>query len=73
MGRVLVFSLPSCAACRAAKALLTSHGVVYEDVSLEAQPARRGEVAAAAGRSSVPQVPCRGRARAPAAALGVHS
>lgn len=56
MGRVLIYSLPSCSACRSVKALLASHGAAYEDIDVGAVPARAAEAAAASGLGSVPQV-----------------
>lgn len=56
MGRVLVFTLPTCTHCRAAKATLVRRGVPYVEVSLSAHPTRRGDMESLSNRATVPQI-----------------
>ena len=56
MGRVLVFTLPTCTHCRAAKATLARRGVPYVEVSLSAHPTRRGDMESLSNRATVPQI-----------------
>ena len=56
MGRVTVFTLPSCAHCARAKALLTRRGHAFAEISLAESPRRREDMTALCARTSVPQI-----------------
>ena len=62
MADVIVYSSIWCPHCARAKALLTRKGVVFQEVDIDAEPTRRGEMSArAGGRTSVPQIFIDGR------------
>ena len=57
MADVVMYTSTYCGYCRAAKALLSSKGVAYEEINLDEQPGRRAEmVQRAEGRTTVPQI-----------------
>lgn len=57
MAEVVVYSSVWCPYCAKAKQLLTSKGVAFEDVDVDANPARRTEMMErAGGRKTVPQI-----------------
>jgi glutaredoxin 3 len=57
MKPVTIYTTPICGYCRAAKHLLASKGVAYEEIDVMADPARRDEMTKRAnGRRTVPQV-----------------
>ena len=45
-----------CPYCDRARSLLSSKGVVFEEIDVEAVPGGRAEMLARSGRSSVPQI-----------------
>jgi glutaredoxin 3 len=62
MAKVEVFTGGMCAYCVAAKNLLVSHGLEYEELRVDRDPAARAAMAErAAGRRSVPQIFIDGR------------
>jgi len=54
--RVTLYTTRYCPFCIRAKSLLDSKGVEYEDIPVDADPARRREMMARAGRHTVPQI-----------------
>jgi glutaredoxin 3 len=56
MPRVEIFTTQTCPYCIAAKKLLQSKGVSYEETDVGADPAIREAMTARAGRRSVPQI-----------------
>ena len=56
MGRVTIFSLPSCPHCKKAKGLLSNYGVEYYDISLGAYPEKRSDMLKLTDRLTVPQI-----------------
>lgn len=54
--KVTMYSTRFCPYCLRARALLTSKGVEFEDIAVDADPARRQEMMTRARRSSVPQI-----------------
>ncbi|MEZ5539156.1 MAG: glutaredoxin 3 [Pseudomonadales bacterium] len=56
MPKVTVYSSDFCPFCRRAKALLTSKGVVFEEICVDGRSDVRAEMAARAGRNTVPQI-----------------
>lgn len=56
LGRVLIYSLPSCPFCKRAKKLLSDLQVPFVDVNLEKYPERRYDMQERTGRRTVPQI-----------------
>jgi glutaredoxin 3 len=57
MPQIIVYSGPSCPYCVRAKALLTKKGATFEDIDVQANPARREEMMQKAnGRKTIPQI-----------------
>ncbi len=56
MKRVLVYSTRVCPFCVMAKRLLSSKGVKFEDVAVDADEAKRAEMMQRSGRRTVPQI-----------------
>ena len=54
--RVEIYTRATCPYCIRAKALLTRKGVTFEEISLDAHPARASEAVKRSGRTTVPQV-----------------
>jgi glutaredoxin 3 len=62
MAEVVIYSSEFCGYCMRAKSLLSRKGVVYRDIDLGVEPARRAEmVERAGGRTTVPQIFINGR------------
>jgi glutaredoxin 3 len=55
-GGIVIYSSPFCGYCAAAKSLLHSKGVTFQEVDVLAQPQRRGEMIDRTGRRTVPQI-----------------
>jgi glutaredoxin 3 len=53
---VVVYSTGWCPYCTRAKQLLTSKGVDFEEIDVEARPEARTEMMTRSGRRSVPQI-----------------
>jgi glutaredoxin 3 len=57
MKPVTIYTTPTCGYCAAAKRLLTSKGVSFDEINVAADPARRAEMTQRAmGRRTVPQI-----------------
>lgn len=56
MQRVTIYGNNSCPFCGAARMLLTKKGVEFDDVLVNADPAKRAEMQERSGRTSVPQI-----------------
>jgi glutaredoxin 3 len=56
MKPVLVYSTRICPYCMMAKRLLAQKGAAYDDVMVDADPARREEMMQRSGRRTVPQI-----------------
>lgn len=57
MKPVTIYTTSTCGYCAAAKRLLASKGVTYEEIDVAREPARRAEMMQrAAGRRTVPQI-----------------
>ncbi len=54
--RVTVYTMTACPYCAAAKKLLRSRGVPFEEVNLDEHPERWAECEARSGRETVPQI-----------------
>lgn len=53
---VLMYATLWCPYCQAARSLLTSKGVNFEEIDLTEQPEKRAEMQSRSGRTSVPQI-----------------
>jgi len=56
MTHVFMYTQTYCPFCDRAKQLLESKGIAWEEVNLDAEPARRAEMVERSGRTSVPQI-----------------
>ncbi|KQI70055.1 glutaredoxin [Loktanella sp. 3ANDIMAR09] len=57
MPSVEIYTTPTCGFCHAAKRLLTSKGVAFQEISLAQQPEKRAEMMQRAnGGRTVPQI-----------------
>jgi len=56
MPKVVIYSTQFCPYCVRAKSLLKSKGVEFEDIRVDIERERYGEMIRLAGRSSVPQI-----------------
>jgi glutaredoxin 3 len=56
MSTVTIYTTPACPYCTAAKVLLQSKGVAFNEISIEGDPAAASSLAARTGRRSVPQI-----------------
>ena len=62
MSGVVMYSSRFCPFCSAAKRLLAARGVAFEEIDVDFDPERRGEMMArAGGRHTVPQIFIGGR------------
>lgn len=56
MAEVVIYSSEFCGYCHRAKDLLERKGVVYQDIPVDMDVARRAEMEQRSGRRSVPQI-----------------
>ncbi len=56
MEKVILYTTEPCARCGNAKALLTQHGIDYQEVNLSKDPVGRAELARRTGLMTFPQV-----------------
>lgn len=56
MAKVTIYTTGLCGFCHAAKRLLKDKGVAFEEIDVTFSPGKRREMAAKAGRRSVPQI-----------------
>lgn len=56
MARVIIYTTNYCPYCFGAKALLRSKNIVYEEVDVTYDPARRAEMEMKSARKTVPQI-----------------
>jgi glutaredoxin 3 len=56
MAPIQIYTTQWCPYCRMAKRLLEGKGQRWEEVDVEAEPERRGEMVERSGRTSVPQI-----------------
>ncbi len=56
MKKIVVYSTNYCSYCSAAKALLKSKGVAFEEINVENDPDKRDWLVEATGRTTVPQI-----------------
>jgi glutaredoxin 3 len=53
---VVMYAKPWCPYCDRARALLTSKGVQFREIDIEAQPEQRAEMIRRSGQYTVPQI-----------------
>jgi glutaredoxin 3 len=58
---IVVYTTEPCARCHKAKALLTAHGLTYEEVNLAKDPLGRRALAERTGHLTFPQIVIDGR------------
>lgn len=56
MQPVTIYTTPFCGFCHAAKRLLTSKGVAFDEIDVSVDPALRQDMMTKAGRHTVPQI-----------------
>jgi glutaredoxin 3 len=56
MANVQIYTTRTCAYCVAAKRLLASRGIPYEEIDVSGDDAKRAWLAATTGRRTVPQI-----------------
>jgi len=56
MARVVIYTTNYCSYCRAAKALLSSKKIQFEEIDVTNEPDRRREMEKLSGRWTVPQI-----------------
>jgi len=56
MARIVMYSKSWCPYCRMAKRLLAAKGKQWDEVDIEDEPDRRGEMVERSGRTTVPQI-----------------
>jgi len=56
VAKIVMYTTQWCPYCRNAKALLARKGQKWEEIDVEAEPARRREMVERSGRTSVPQI-----------------
>jgi len=56
MKKVLIYSTEICPYCIAAKQLLESHGISYEEIRVDVDPEKRILMERISGRRTVPQI-----------------
>jgi len=54
--RIVMYTTPLCGYCAAAKRLLEQKNVVYEDIDIYMDTAKRAEMMERSGRRTVPQI-----------------
>jgi glutaredoxin 3 len=54
--KTIIYSSDWCPFCVNAKRLLDQKGVIYEEIKVDTQPAKRAEMVKLSGRTSVPQI-----------------
>lgn len=56
MVNVEIYTKATCPYCHRAKALLSSKGITFNEIAIDAAPEKREEMIARSGRTTVPQV-----------------
>ncbi len=56
MAKVVMYATGWCPYCERARGLLTRKGVAFEEIDIDAEPARRAEMMTRSGRRTVPQI-----------------
>lgn len=61
MAKIEIYTKATCPFCLRAKALLTSKGAGFDEIAIDADPAKREAMIARSGRTTVPQIFIDGR------------
>lgn len=56
MAKIIIYSTDSCPYCRAAKALMQSKGVAFEEINVEGDAEKRAWLVQTTGKTTVPQI-----------------
>jgi glutaredoxin 3 len=56
MAQVVIYTTPYCSYCRAAKALLSSKNIVFEEIDVSNDPDKRAQMERLSKRRTVPQI-----------------
>jgi glutaredoxin 3 len=56
MAKVVMYATGWCPYCERARGLLTRKGAAFEEIDIDAEPARRAEMMTRSGRRTVPQI-----------------
>ena len=56
MAKIEIYTKATCPFCHRAKALLNSKGAEFHEIAIDSDPAKREEMIARSGRTTVPQV-----------------
>ena len=56
MAEVIIYTKPTCPYCMKAKELLNLKGLAFQEISVEADSAKRKEMIELTGRHTVPQI-----------------
>ncbi|MFA3762967.1 glutaredoxin 3 [Yersinia sp. 2544 StPb PI] len=56
MAKIEIYTKATCPFCHRAKALLNHKGAAFHEIAIDSDPAKREEMIARSGRTTVPQV-----------------
>ena len=56
MAKIEIYTKATCPYCHRAKALLNNKGAAFHEIAIDSDPAKREEMIARSGRTTVPQV-----------------
>ncbi|CFQ64954.1 glutaredoxin 3 [Yersinia frederiksenii] len=56
MAKIEIYTKATCPYCHRAKALLNSKGAAFHEIAIDNDPAKREEMIARSGRTTVPQI-----------------
>lgn len=56
MAKIEIYTKATCPFCHRAKALLNSKGAAFHEIAIDNEPAKREEMIARSGRTTVPQI-----------------
>ena len=56
MSKIEIYTKATCPFCHRAKALLNNKGAAFHEIAIDSDPAKREEMIARSGRTTVPQV-----------------
>lgn len=56
MAKIEIYTKATCPFCHRAKALLNNKGAAFHETAIDSDPAKREEMIARSGRTTVPQV-----------------
>ena len=56
MAKIEIYTKATCPFCHRAKALLNNKGAAFHEIAIDSDPAKREEMIARSGRTTVPQI-----------------